>query len=294
MKLNLNSNPMSDPDPSDNLEHKRQILESWVKETQRRSEQLPHIQQGLDITNFQIKALASLPADAPPLLKADIANDFSKNTPYWEKVVATPLVPLITPLTGVSFEISSSNIAIQKIEQNAIAYPTISPWANSITRDYSKIQERYVTEAKITQKLSETFQKTFIARESEFRDAVRCFDRMIAKVDSQDAWGIKMRTFVDHVKGDMFDAAQKLSNKQKVNWEEFAGALALGGIGSAEYQSLVANGATYRDIKDKLSRLAKKEKTMSDDELRTLRTRIFDFVFSVLNLLNLKKLGQIS
>jgi hypothetical protein len=33
---------------------------------------------------------------------------------------------------------------------------------------------------------------------------------------------------------------------------------------------------------------------MSDDELRNLRTRIFDFVFSVLNLIDLKKLGQVS
>jgi hypothetical protein len=191
---------------------------------------------------------------------------------------------LFTLLSGVSTEISSSNIAIQKIEQIVVNYPAITNWANSITKDYGKIEERYVTQAKIAQRLHETF----VDREDEFRDAVQCFDRVIARVDLQDAWAIKMRTFVDHLKGDLFNAAQKLLNKQKVKWGEFADALALGGASSAEHQSLIADGATYQDIQDKLSRLAKKEKTMSDDELRNLRTRIFDFVFSVLILVRVQ------
>ena len=139
--------PNNDSNVFADLERKRDLLQGWVKETQRRSEELPHVQQGLEITNFQIEALKSLPSDVPASLKMEINEEFSKNTPYWEKALATPLVPLFTPLSGVSFEVSSSNVAIQKIEQIAVAYPAIGNWANTIAKDYSKIEERYVTEA---------------------------------------------------------------------------------------------------------------------------------------------------
>jgi hypothetical protein len=272
------------------LERKRDLLGGWVKETQRRSEELPYVQQGLEIANFQIEALKSLPSDAPQSLKVEIKKEFLKNSPYWEKALTEPLSPQFSSLSGVAFEVSSSNVAIQRIQSISVTCPTITNWANTVAADYGRIEGRYVTEAKISQSLVGVFG----ARETEFRDANQCFDRMIAKIDSQDAWGIKMRTFVDHLKGDLFDVAQKLAKKQKVKWADFAAELALGGVGSPEYQSLLDEDSVYHDIKEKLSRLAKKERIMSDDELRMLRTRIFDFVFSVLSVTDMKKLRHLS
>jgi hypothetical protein len=196
---------------------------------------------------------------------------------YPTRVVVTRAV------SGLAIEAANSNVAYQAISAVAIGYtPEVTQWAREKTAAYQAIQMQQDRVGLVRAHI----EKFLPSRVGEFDLSAATFSQTIAGSQQQSAWGIHARNLLEHVKGDMFVTAQKVLNKQKVKWTEFADALARGGVGSIEHSALIAEEATHKILHSALTDIAKNLLRVSEADLRDRYAEFHDHLFSVFTLVD--------
>jgi hypothetical protein len=266
--------------PLDNLKAKRQLLSGWIADHRERTEQLPHVQQSLDIVNYQLDVVSSMPPALPTTVQDDIVMGYSNSTPYWEQFAqAYPTrVTVLLAISGLALEASGSNVAYQAISAATIGYtPEVHDWARGKTVEYQAIQQQHNRAGQVRDSIS----RVVPHRLTEFDSAESSFAFALGRSQPQSVWGIHARNLLEHVKGDFFVAAQKAQKKQKVKWSEFADALARGGVGSAEHKGLIAEEATHRRLHDAFTDIAKNLIQVPEADLRDRQSEFHEHLFSL-------------
>jgi hypothetical protein len=68
----------------DHLKRKQTILAGWLADYRQRSEQLPYVQQSLELTNYQLDVVSSFPVDLPSSERTEIVESFSHTVDFWQ------------------------------------------------------------------------------------------------------------------------------------------------------------------------------------------------------------------
>jgi hypothetical protein len=269
----------------DYLKKKQMILSAWLADYKQRSDQLPYVQQSLDLTNYQLDVVLSFPADLPPTVKVEIVESFSNTADFWQSFATAPPAepyPLMAA-SGLALEASGSNVALQSLSAITVGYPPeVRNWAREKTTKYQDLQDKQHRDKAVEQLISRLFHH----RLEDFGISCTAFASALAGAQAQSAWGINARNLLEHIKGDLFAASQKALKKQKVKWAEFADALARGGAGPREHSGLVAEEATHRVIHSALTHVAKNLCQLGEPDLRDRRTELHDHLFTVLSLID--------
>lgn len=272
-------------DPVDDLKSKQRLLSDWIADHRERTEQLPYIQQSLEIVNYQLGVISSAPSALPVTVWDDIVTAYSNSVLFWAQFTQSfpARVAFSSAISGLALEASGSNLAYQALSAATVGHTLeVNDWARQKTLDYQEIQQRHDRIGQV---------KAFIARliphrvkELEFSES--SFAAALANSQPQSVWGIHARNLLEHVKGDFFVTAQKAQKKQKVKWSEFADALARGGIGSAEHTGLIAEEATHKLLHLAFTEIAKNLIQLPEADLRDRRSEFHEHLFSVFSLLD--------
>jgi hypothetical protein len=267
------------------LNKKQRILSGWLADYKQRSEQLPYVQQSLDLTNYQLDVVLSFPVGLPPTVRTEIVESFSNTADFWQSFAASSSAepyPLMAA-SGLALEASGSNVALQSLSAITVGYPLeVKNWAREKTVKYQDLQDKQHRDKAVEQLISRLLHH----RLQEFSISCTTFASALAGAQMQSSWGINARNLLEHIKGDLFAASQKALKQQKVRWAEFADALARGGVGSAEHSGLLAEEATHRVIHSALTGVAKNLCQLAKPDLRDRRTELHDHLFTVLSLID--------
>jgi hypothetical protein len=70
-------------DPIDDLKKKQRQLSGWIADYKDRSDQVPYVQQSLDIVNYQLDIASKMPVSVPASVRNDIMSGYANAAPYW-------------------------------------------------------------------------------------------------------------------------------------------------------------------------------------------------------------------
>ena len=272
-------------DPIDELKGKQQFLSGWIADHRERTEQLPQVQQSLDIVNHQIDVVSTLPPALPILVKNDIVTAYSFSNSYWTQFNQSypTQTPFVTSATGLALEVTGSLGGYQTLSAATIGYsPEVHDWARQKTSDYQAIQQQHDRVGQVHSFISHLIPH----RLKEFNRAESSFAAVISAAQPPSVWGIHARNLMEHVKGDFFVATQKARNKQKIKWIEFADTLARGGVGSPEHCGLIAEESNYKCLHSAFTDIAKNLLQVSAPDLRDRRSEFLEYLFSVFSFLD--------
>lgn len=271
--------------PLDDLNAKQRLLSGWIADYRERTEQLPYVQQSLDIVNYQLGVVESMPPTLPVTVRDDIMTGYSNSTPYWTQFVESyPTRIAFRPsISGLALEASGSNVSYQALSAATIGYtPEVHDWARQKTVDYQSLQQHQNRAGQVRDFISRLLPN----RIPEFDAAESSFAVVLGRSQPQSAWGIHARNVLEHVKGDFFVAAQKALKKQKVKWSEFADALTLGGAGSVEHTGLIAEEATHKVLHFAFTEIAKNLIQVPEPDLRDRRSEFHEHLFSLFSFID--------
>lgn len=270
------------------LNNKKILLSSWLQDHAERSAQMPYVQQSLDMVNHQIKVASNMPTNIPSGIKQEIVTAFSGVAPFWGSFVeAFPIqTNNVLAVSGLALETTSSNIAYQAITSIEVGGSVeIDKWVSQSTQGYQEIQSLHNRAGAVRDRLSEMVPHRVV----EFDESERQFMAVLAQTQPQSAWGIHARNVLEHLKGDLFAATQRLLGKQKVKWPDFAGTLACGETGAPEHTGLLREEETAKTLQVVLSDIAKNRIQLLEQDLRHRHSEFLDHLFSVLTLVDLNK-----
>src|ERR1035437_6379705 len=256
----------------EDIKKKHQLLSDWIEDLKRRQEQLPYVEKSLELTDYQLDLVSSFPTAVPPTVKSDIIQAYSNTKEFWQSFVETSPgakpYPITMAVSGLALEASSSNIAFEALSAMTVGHPEdLANWARGQTIGYQNIQHRQRREEAV----EELIQRLLPVRAAEFEESCTTFAAAVTGA-AQSAWGIAARNLLEHVKGELFAAAQKAMNKQKVKWAEFASALARQGVGSNEHAGLLVQENMYNVLHTALTDIAKNRLQLAEQDLRDRRT----------------------
>jgi hypothetical protein len=272
-------------DPLDELKAKQRLLSGWIADHRERIEQLPYVQQSLDIVNFQLGVASSIPPALPIVVRDEIVTAYSNSAPYWKQFAQLyPTRIAFSPaISGLALEASGSNVAYQALSAATVGYtPEVHDWARQKTVAYQTIQEKQNRAGHV-----QGFILSLLPhRLTEFEVAESSFACVLTNSQRQSVWGIHARNLLEHVKGDFFLAAQKAQRKQKVKWSDFADVLARGSAGSPEHTVLIAEESTYKLLHLAFTEIAKNLMQVPEADLRDRRSEFHEHLFSVFSLVD--------
>ncbi len=268
------------------IKKKQELLSGWIEDLKRRQEQLPYVEKSLELTDYQLDLVSNFPPAVPPTVKSEIIQAYSNTKGFWQSFVETPPgarpYTLTMAVSGLALEASGSNVAFEALSAMTVGHPEdVTNWAREKTIGYQNLQHRQRRDEAV----EELIQRLLPVRAAEFKESCTTFAAAVTG-GAQSAWGIAARNLLEHVKGELFAAAQKALSKQKVKWAEFAGALARQGAGSNEHAGLLVQENMYNVLHTGLTDIAKNRLQLAEQDLRDRRTELHDHLFAVLSLVD--------
>ncbi len=275
---------------SDDLKNKQSIISGWLKDFRDREQQLPFVQQSLDMTNYQIDVVNGFPAILSGDAKAGILDSFSQSTEFWSQFAkAYPAGDTkFQAASGLALEASASNQAnIYMSSMTVGSPPEVQKWATEKITIYQGFDQVKNRQYEVHKLLADLLPNIL----GEYKTALQSFSEALADAQPQSTWAIHARNTLEHINGELFDIARKVRRARglfikKIKWPEVAEVLAKGGVGSAEHTALLAERATYDTLHGSLSIFAKNLSKLAEADLQALQTQYHDHLFAELSLLD--------
>jgi hypothetical protein len=98
------------------------------------------------------------------------------------------------------------------------------------------------------------------------------------------AAGMEMRTFLDGLKGDLFNLA-RLNTSENMTWDKMALRLTGGDKSSQEFSLLLRQGKDQSSLTNRLSSIGKNREGQSVTNLHYIRNELLSHVYTILKII---------
>ncbi len=273
---------MIEKDVIDKLKSRETYLDEWLKRNCDAQNLVPHVQQALDFTRWEIDALSSRPEEAdeiaaPTLSNVDRENQFM--------TLAFPMLP--------KFDISMAGSASgMNVAANTTVYSFVvrvgdipteiaQNYSRSYAQQYQELQDKYTRVEKIRTLLVRIPDSLALKR---LDPAFKSFSKSKSGVVSRTATATEIRNLLDGFKGDLFALAYGKGKGNKT-WRGMSEKVAKGGTSSLEYAQLLDQEKVRDSLIDRLSGILKDREGGSITNLDAIWTQTLDHIYVALNLI---------
>jgi len=257
----------------------RDYLRTWLERSRQAADAAPTVQQLHDLLDWEVRTYERRPAEANSVSTTDL-DRYAKSV-YGRITSALPMIPAmpasgLTQISSVTAS-TSSGMLTYVIDVSHLQTPDTVNYASNALAEYRKLQEFQQRPAKVRELLV-TRLPTVMAKFDSARDTYQHCQSGFA---DRTAAALEMRTFLDGVKGELFERARRQPG------ENMSIELALERVfSSAPTRTEIEEQFRQRSsLMDALSAVAKRRDLSKPYELEALWARVLDHAFVVVSAL---------
>lgn len=274
---------------SDELENRKakyDYLKTWLDNFSQAQDIVPHVQNELEKTDWEIEALSNMPDEASEIPLGNITVLFNEDLRFLNR--ALPMIPTFDPSTFSSSDaISTSGTAsvyeyISRIGD--INTPRAYEFSEHFTLKYQEIQSAQNRPNEIRKLLEKLPGKNTLDR---FDRAENIYSQFKAGVGEKTSAAMEMRNFLYGLVGDLAQFAKQWEKENTPSWEKIAERLSKNGTSGLEYQEMLRQKNVHSSLIGRLSSVGKDREGSSVTNLNHIWTELLDHVFTILNIINL-------
>jgi hypothetical protein len=274
---------MSD-DELQNRKAKQNYLKTWLQNFGKAKGLIPHVQRELEKTEWEIEALSNKPDEASEIPTGEMGLLFQNDFSFLSQ--SLPMIPNFdskASSTSDAFTTSGTASVFEFVSRvGDIDTPTAFEYSRYYTARYQAIQVAHNLPNQIRSLLERLPTNNTLDR---FNRAEKSYLVFKAESGERTSAAIEMRTFIDGLKGDLFQLARR-HEKEDMSWTEMAKRLSKGGAAGLEYNEIMRQEGIRSSLIKRLSAVGKDREGKSLTDLNNIWSELLDHAFTILNLIN--------
>ncbi len=274
------------------LEERREHLLAAIQGRIIAKDDLPHLQQQLEITEWQLRALKNRPPESIEIPYKSRDNELDAENQYLvEKfpILNIPHGP-VRQIYAVPYS-DSDAIAISGTPTTLdfigrvrdIGTPDAIDFGNTYISEYNRLQESQGRPIRVRELLEKLNSQSTLKR---FDEAFAAYKTYKSDPRENISAANAMRNLIYGVKGDLFDRARKWPN-ENMTWSTMSSRIAINGDRGQEHITLDNQKRAKASLIARLSDVIHDQKGGSITDLNNIWVELLDFIFSVLGLISL-------
>ena len=258
----------------------RDYLQTWLERSRQAADAAPTVQQLHDLLDWEVRTYERRPVEANSISTANL--DRYAESIYGRITSALPMISAmpVGGLTQVGSATASTSSALLTyvIDVSHLQTPDAVNYASNALAEYRKLQESQQRPAQVRTLLLATRLPSVMAKFDSARDAYQhCQSGLADKTTA----ALEMRTFLDGVKGELFERARRQSGENMTIDLAFERLFS-----SAPTRTEIEEQFTQRpSLMEALSAVAKRRDLSKGYELEALWARVLDHAFVVVSAL---------
>jgi len=267
------------------LKQKRDYLSQWLARFRAASRVASEVQKNLDFTDFQIRVIEARPYESAEIPLPDLDQTADSDLSYLPR--AYPWLPDFddSHLPSASAFTSTATLTVSVFlgRVGDIQSPEAKRYAARHLDELRDLQERHDRPRELRVLIERLGNRNTLERLDRALLSYQSFHNGTA---TRSAAANDMRTLLDGVKGDLFDAARHHQN-ENMTWAAMAARLAHGGSAGPQCSELIRLEATRSSLVSRLSDVMKDRDAGSLTNIDQLWLELQDHLVAVLGLVEL-------
>lgn len=264
------------------LKAKRDYLREWIERCKKAQDIVPSIRMNLEMTEWEIEALANRPEEAEEIPLGDLQARFDQEYDYLTRHF--PMIPEYDPsaiptLAAVTTSGSASTY-VYVFRVGGLGTQEAQRYSEKYTQAYRDLQATQSRPGEIRDLIGSLGNPQTLKR---FDRAFNTYFAAKSGTGERSTAAAAMRTLLDGIQGDLFQIARKWPT-ENMKWETMAGRLAKGPVDGTEHRELLRQNSIRGSLVSQLSTVLKDREGSSLTDLDDLWTQVLDHVYIVLRL----------
>ena len=267
------------------LEERKKQLEGWQESLRKAQEAAPYVQENLEQTDWQVRALKNLPQEAVEIPyfgrqeELEQENKFLRDVfPILKSTDFPTVVSSTATTTSGSMNVHEYINRVRDLgTQNAIIY------GNTYLAEYDQIQAAQGREKEV-RSLIKIFGSTNLME--RYNRAFMAYFAYKGKTGDKTAAGNEIRNLLLGLGGELFERARKWT-KENMTWKLMSPRLAIGGGRSHQHITLENQGKTRSALLKRLAEVLKDREGGSVTDLNAIWTETLDHIYTVIRLVDI-------
>lgn len=257
------------------VEQKWEKLSTWLDNLKSAEEIAPIVNQQLEITQWEREVISNAPRSCHEVpydhIKAAYDRDLESIDRHLSKI------PQFSAQAMVGTTLSTGADVYSYLEYTKhLPHDDTKQWAQKYIPQYQEIQITQQRCGQVRQLLEAL--KPELA--TEFDTAIQNYKGFMGGYKKAIDAGIALRNVLGHYKGELWERVRKPC-EQKVRWHKMAARLT---VDSSARDTVLDQETKWNQLQQELSKIAKAESNISQEELKGIFTRLVDHIMVVLNL----------
>jgi hypothetical protein len=279
------------------LEERREHLLAAIQGRIIAKDDLPHLQQQLELTEWQLRALKNRPPESIEIPYKNRSDEIeSENQFLIEKFPILNIPPFRIQggpvwIQSPSMYSASDSITVSGTPPTLdfvsrvrdLGTPDAIDFGNTYILEYNQLQESQERPMRVRELLDKLNSPSTLER---FDDAFAAYKIYKSDPKEKISAANMMRNLIDGVKGDLFDRARHWP-KENMTWTTMSSRIAINGDRGQEHVTLDNQKRVKASLYARLSDVVHDQERGSITDLNNIWIEILDYIFSVLGLINL-------
>jgi hypothetical protein len=267
---------VSEKDPTEKLKETENYLQTWMDHFREASQAAPFVQESLEEVSWARRALEDRPPESNNVSR-ELVADWAE-TAHNNLIAVLPPIPSFGNTSGfqVSSSTASSNSAVVRYiyEVGQIGTPAAKEYFENKFESYRTLQDQHDRPQRVREMISRRWPGCL----DRFDAAFEVQRRFKAKLITEDAAAIAIRTALEGIKGEIFQEVRR-NTRENMTWAEMARRLCRN---SSHQDLLLKQEAAYNTIHGHLSKLAKKRPAGQIPSIEVIWTFFLDHLLVML------------
>jgi hypothetical protein len=267
-------------------EERKEHLENALDSRLRAQDDIPHIQEELDVTNWQLRALENRPPESSEIPYKSRSDDIEKENQFL--IDSYPILDVkgdstLYASTGSVTASGSPSVYIFVNRVRDLGTPEAIKYGNTYIQEYNQLQLAQGRPERVRMLLEKLNSPNTLER---FDRALLGYKKYRSEPKEKIATANHMRNLLYGLQGDLWEHARH-SPRETMNWNTMASRLAINGNRGQEYITLASQEAVQSTLISRLSEVLKDREGGSLTDLDSIWVEIQDFIFTVFGLIDL-------
>jgi hypothetical protein len=259
--------------------------DEWLRRYKQATHVLPSIERERDLAHWELEALSNQPDEASEIPLGGLGATFERENDYI--FGALPMMQEYDSdrfLAGSALSTAGTASVYEFVTRvGELGTPQASQYSSRYSRRYQELQYAQNRTQEVRQLVSGLGNLQTLER---FDRAVNAVSAARLDVGQRTAAAFEARTFLDGVKGDLFELARQWSD-ENMTWETMAARLAKGGPQGLEAREISHQESRRSSLLNRLSEIGKDRVAGTLTDIENVWTQTLDHIYTVLGLVNL-------